>query len=475
MVTRPPVNSSSDRLDPALLKLMVILLIGATAPFLNATIVNVAINSLGTSFQVSVSTIQWVSTGYLLALAMAMPLSGWAIERFGGKQTWIFSLALFLFGSILAGAAWNISSLIAFRIIQGASAGLMIPGMLTLLIQGAGQKRLGRMITIVSLISVIIPILGPVIGGLFVSNLSWRWIFYINVPICVVGLVLAWRGITATPPHSSHPLDIIGLVLLSPALAAIIYGLSQAGTHGSFNSTNVVIPIVIGVVLLLAFVWHALRKRSEAIIDLHLFRRRSFSISASLLFLSGLALYGAMLLIPLYYQQVRGQSALSAGLILALQGVGTLLTRPVGNFIGRIGPKPIIIVGMALAALGTLAFTQAGISTNELLLGISLVIRGGGLGAASIAMATAAYQGLEHEEVPHATSATRILQQIGGSFGTAVIVVILQQQIANQPAGAIGQAIAYGNTFWWTLGFTMLGFILTLFLPGRKSKRTPVG
>ena len=451
---------------------MVILLIGAIAPFLDGTIVNVAVNSLGTSFQVSVSTIQWVMTGYLLALAMTIPLSGWAIERFGGKQTWIFSLALFLFGTVLAGAAWNISSLITFRIIQGASAGLMIPGMFTLLIQGAGQKQLGRMITIAYLIAVIVPILGPVIGGLIVSNLSWRWIFYVNVPLCVIGLVLAWRGMTATSPDRKRSLDIIGLVLLSPALAAIVYGLSEAGTHQSFNSPNVVIPIIIGVILLLAFVWHALRKRSEAIIDLHLFRRRSFSISASLLFLSGLSLYGALLLTPLYYQQVRGQSALIAGLILSLQGVGTLLTRPIGNFIGRIGPKPIIIVGMALAALGTLAFTQAGISTNGVLLGVSLVVRGGGLGAASIAMATAAYQGLEHEEVPHATSAVRILQQIGGSFGTAVIVVILQQQIAGQAAGVVGQAIAYDNTFWWALGFTMLGFILALFLPGRKPQLT---
>lgn len=471
-MTKQPASDSGtpDRLDPALLKLIAVLVIGALAPLFDSTIVNVAIHTLGTDFQVSVSTIQWVITDYLLALAIAMPLSGWAVERFGGKQTWMFSLGLFLVGSVLSGSAWSASSLIVFRLFQGFSAGLMIPVMQTLLVRAAGQKVLGRAITIATLIIVIVPISGPIIGGLIVSKLSWRWVFYVNVPLCLTGLALAWRGMSVTPSQDRRPLDVAGLLLISPGLAATIYGLSQAGSRKTFVDISVLVPVAIGIALLVLFVLHALHRRSNPIIDLHLFRRRSFAISAALLFLSGLSLYGALLLIPLYFQQVRGDSALTAGLILALAGVGSLLSRPAGNYIDRLGPKPVILVGMALAALGTLAYTQASVSTSVLLLGVSLVIRGGGLGAASIAMVTAAYESLKHEEIPDASSATRILQQVGGSFGTAVVIVIFQQYMARQiSSGVAEQANAFGHTFWWSVGFAAFAFILALLLPGRAT------
>jgi EmrB/QacA subfamily drug resistance transporter len=209
-------EDSKDRLDPALLKLAGILVLGALAPLLDSTIVNVALHTLGRELGAPVATIQWVTTGYLLALSMAIPATGWAVRRFGGKRVWIASLALFLAGSVLSGIAWSTGSLIAFRALQGAGGGLMLPVLQTLLVRAAGGRRIGRLMAVVTLPALIGPIFGPVAGGLIVGHLSWRWIFFVNVPIVLLAVVLAWRHLPADAPEGGGRLDWQGLLLLSP-------------------------------------------------------------------------------------------------------------------------------------------------------------------------------------------------------------------------------------------------------------------
>jgi len=464
---------SEERLDPAVLRLAGILLVGILAPLFDATIVNVALDALGRDLDASVSTIQWVVTGYLLALGMAIPLSGWSVARFGGKRTWMVSLGLFLAGSVLAGAAWNVGSLIAFRVLQGIGGGLMIPTMQTLVAQAAGGRNLGRLMAVASMPALVGPILGPVLGGLIVGNLSWRWIFFFNVPVCLATLVLAWRGMPAASPQGGQRLDVPGLALLSPAVAAVIYGLAQVGRHGGFADAAVVVPLAVGAGLLAAFAVHALRTREEPVVDLRLLRVRSFGASTGLLFLAGLSLYGALLLLPLYYQQVRGEGVLAAGLLLVLQGIGALLIRVrAGEFTDRIGARPVVLVGIALAAAGTSPFALAGPHTDQLLLGVALIVRGAGLGAVTVPAIAAAYQGLHEKQIPHASSARTIVQQVGGAFGAAVLAVILENRIADHaPAGGPGLAAAFDHAFWWSVGFTVLAFIPAFLLPRRASDR----
>jgi EmrB/QacA subfamily drug resistance transporter len=463
-------QTENDGLDPAFLKLAVILLTGAMAVMFDTTIVNVAIDTLSRELNAPVSTTQWVISAYVLALAMVVPVSGWAMDRFGAKQTWMGALALFAVGSMLSSLAWNIEILIAFRVLQGIGGGLMLPVLQTLLVNAAGQRNLGRMMSLVSLPGLLGPILGPVLGGLILSQLSWRWIFWVNIPLCVAGLVLAWRGLAPTAPKKSSHLDVIGLALLSPGLAAMIYGLSQAGSHGGFDNSAVLLPVAIGAVLLGSFAFHALHTKLP-LLDLRLFAVRSFTASNVLLFLSGLSVYGAMLLLPLYEQQVRGQSALAAGLLLAPQGLGMLLTRGyAGRLTDRIGARPIVLCGFLLTMVGTLAYTQAGVNSNELLLGASLVVRGAGLGAVTIPVMAGAYLGLKSNQVPHASIATRITQQLGGAFGAAVFALILQTQLAAHAAGGlVGRATAFDNAFWWSIGLTALAIIPALFLPGTRA------
>lgn len=439
----------SDRLDPAVLRLAGILVFGALAPLLDSTIVSVAIDALRTELHTTVAVVQWVSTAYLLALAMAVPITGWAVERAGAKRMWLVALLLFLVGSVLCGAAWDIGSLIAFRVLQGIGGGLMLPILQTLLMRAAGGRQLGRLMAVVSLPALVGPILGPVVGGLIVGNLSWHWIFYVNVPICVVAIVRAWRGLAADAGRSGHRLDLVGLLLLSPAVAALLFGLAQVGTEGGFGHAVVLAPLISGAALLALFVRRALRAE-RPLVDLTVFRRRSFAASGALMFLTGLSLFGPMLLLPLFYQQRHGLGVVAAGLMLVPQGVGSLLARGTGKLTDRIGPRPVVLGGIVLSVVGTLPFALG--DASFWVLGGALVLRGIGLSATNMAVLVGAFAELRHREIPHASSLTRILQQVGGSLGTAVLAVVLQQ------AG-------FGAAFTWALVFAALTVVPALLLP----------
>lgn len=452
----------SDRLDPAVLKLAGVLVVGALAPLLDSTIVNVALRSLAHDLHTSLATVQWVASAYLLALVMAVPLTGWAQARYGGKRIWLTALALFLAGSLLSANAWNIGSLIIFRALQGFAGGLMMPILTTMIMQAAGGRRIGKLMAVITLPALLGPILGPVLGGLILGHLNWPWIFYVNIPICVTALLLARHAVPADKPHRALRLDWPGLLMLSPALAALIYGLTQVGEQGGVLRAGVIAPVAAGVLLLIGFIARALRT-ADPLIDLRLLRIRSFAASCVLLFASGLALFGSLLLLPIFYQQLRGETVISTGLLLAPQGLGSLLARPVGALTDRTGPRPVIFGGLALAALAAVAFSFAGPDTPMSVLSVVLVVLGFGISSTNMAVMVGAYRDLSTDQIPHASSVTRVLQQLGGAFGAAVIAVVLQRQLTTHPAAQ--QTIAFAHTFWWIAAFAALAIIPTLLLP----------
>ena len=461
--------TKSDPLDPSVRKLIAILVVGVLAPLLDTTIVNVALHTLVDELKTTVSTVQWVGTGYLLAMGMAIPLAGWMASRLGDKRAWLFALALFLVSSLFAGLAWNIGSLIAFRVVQGVSSGLMIPLLQTLLVQAAGGKQIGRLMAAISLPAVVAPILGPVLGGLIIGYADWRWIFLINVPICLVGLVVAWRGLEPTPRREGSRLDVLGLLLLSPGLAAVLFVFSRFSTQHGVDVVTLV-PLVVGVALLVGFVVHALRSRGEPLIDVRLFRVGSFSASAVLLFLSGLSLFGGTLLVPLYLQQARHLSALEAGLVLVPQGIGALLARrTAGRLSDRIGARPLVLVGIVLTALPTIGFSQVDQHTSIVFIGACLLVFGCGVSTVSIPVLSVAYKGLSRAQIPHASGTTRILIQVGGSFGTSVIALVLSRELAANPGATDA---AFSGTFWWAAGFALIALVPALLLP-RQPREAP--
>lgn len=465
-------KSQKEKLDPVLLKTAIILVIGLLAPLLDSTMVNVAIKTISVDLKSTVSIVQWIITGYVLAMGISVPISGWATNRFGGKKVYMFSLILFLVGSVLSSLSWNISSLIAFRFLQGIGTGLMMPTVTTMLVQKSGGKNLGYIMSIVSLPMLLGPILGPMLGGVIVSNLGWRWTFYINIPISIIALFMAWLALpTDEPTKGKQQLDIIGILLLSPAFATLIYGISKMSSNGGFNNRLVTIPLVIGIVLMALFIIYSLHTNNTPVVDLHLFKSRNFSASSVLLFMAGIVTNGAMLLLPLYYQQVRGESILFTGIILIPQGIGMLLTRgKIGILQDRIGSRLIVTISLIVTIVGTIPFAFASSDTNQVLLAVALLIRGAGLGGLVIPIMASAYMGLNKDQVPDASIATRILQTIGGAFGSAILATIVQHQISSSSVYNIKTVTsAYNVAFWWSIGFAAVALIPALLLQMPKN------
>jgi EmrB/QacA subfamily drug resistance transporter len=464
---RTATPNIAERLPRDLVKLALALMLGAIMVAMDMTAVNVALQTLVHDFHTSVATIQWVSTAYLLALATVIPVSGWAVERYGARTMWTVSIFLFISGSVLSGLAWSAGSLVAFRALQGLGGGMIIPLIQTILAHAAGPDRVGRVMAVVGVPSMLGPVLGPVLGGVIVSDASWRLIFFINVPICVAALVAARRVVMPdTRRAAAARLDLAGLALLSPALVAIVYGLSRAATYGSFADAHVLAPEALGLALLLGFCAHALRMRGEPIIDLRLFRERRFASLSAIVFFFSMAMLGAALLLPLYYQQVRGEDALHAGLLLAPQGLGMAIALiAVSRLADRIDPRAAILFGLALTTGALLVYTSVGADTSIVLLSAAAFVSGAGIGAAFVPAMTGAYAGLPREAVSRATSSIRVVQQLGGSFGIAILAVVLERQTTAHGVGPADLASAYGNTFWWALAFTALALLPTLLLP----------
>jgi EmrB/QacA subfamily drug resistance transporter len=469
-----------------------VVITGVIMSILDTTIVNVALETLSRELNASLSTIQWVSTGYMLALGAVIPLTGWMSERFGAKRVWMTSVALFGAGSALCGLAWSAESLIFFRILQGIGGGMIMPVGMSVLAQTAGPHRVGRVMSVVGMPMLLGPILGPVIGGLIVDTASWRWIFYVNVPIAVLALVLAARLLHADAGRAeAGKLDWLGLALLSPGVAAIVFGLSETETHGGITDPIAWVPIVAGALLVAAFVWHALRA-PRPLLDVRLFRVPAFGAAAATTFLLAASLFGAMIIMPLYYQVGRGESALIAGLLMAPQGLGAALAMPfAGRLADRVGGGHVAVVGLLIATVGTLPFVFITGHSSYWLLGGILVLRGVGIGATMMPAMAAAFATLEHSQVPRATSALNVLQRVGGSIGTCVLAVVLQHEIRSALSGAAGAgggvaarlpeqvrervaeplASAFATTFWWALASTVAALVPAIVLA--RTERRP--
>lgn len=467
----PRLGPPADRLDPALIKLAAIVLTGAVVSLLDTTIVNVALATLVHRLPAGVGGVQWVSTAYLLALGTVIPVAGWSVDRFGARRMWLLTLVLFMVGSALCGVAWSLTSLIVFRVVQGVGGGMMLPLAQAIIAQAAGPARFGRAMSLVAIPAQLAPIIGPVLGGVVVNDLGWRWIFYLNVPICVLAIVLAWRGMPPDAPAGRARLDLVGLLLLSPGVAAVIYGFSEAGAKGGFTGATVLVPACFGTLCVVGFVWHSLRvTRIPPLLNLRLLRHRAVASSSALMFLFGCTLYGALFLMPLYYQQVRGAGALGAGLLLAPQGIGTMAALSVvGKLTDTTGPRRIVLLGMLVAVIGTIPFTRAAPGTNEVLLAGAMLVRGAGLGAATIPVMAAAYRGLERTEIPRVTSMINVLQRLGASFGTALLATILQRESAGH-AGPAGLAHGFDMAFTWALVLTVLPLTPGLLLPSTPAR-----
>lgn len=458
----PPSRTSTGRMLTALI-------VGGITAILDTTIVAIGLHTLTVDLDAPVATIQWVSTGYLLALAIAIPFVSWAQSRIGGKRLWVLALGTFVAGSVLCGCAWDAESLIVFRIVQGIGGGVMFPLMQTLAMQHIPPESRARTMAAVSLPVALGPVLGPVLGGLVLNWLDWRWLFLINVPIGVIGLVLAVLFLADDRPARGTArtrLDVVGALLLAPALAGLLYGLSNTHADGGFTQASVLVPGVGGAALLTTFVLWTVRREGSALVDVRLLAVRSVRASTITLAFLGAALFAGTFLLPLFFQTLHGYSVLDAALLLVPQGVGTLLARfAAGTLVERFGARTVAVAGFLTVAAATVPFALAGPDTNLWLLGAVLCARGIGLGIVLIPVMTVAYIDIDRDQMPQASGITRIVQQLGGAFGTALAAVVL-----TTAATAERPEAGFSAAFWFTIGATIVAALTALRLDDSASR-----
>ncbi len=462
------MQTADPRLDPHLRRIITAILVGASAVVFDSTILSVAIPRLVTALDAGLDSIQWVVTAYLLAMFAVIPVTGWAQARWGAKRLWLVALAVFTLGSALCGLAWDLPSMITFRTVQGLGGGVVIPLMATILMQAAGGRSVGRLMAVVGLPMALGPILGPVVGGLVLHVADWPWLFWLNLPLGACGLVLAVRLLPHDPPTTRPRLDVVGLALATIGVVALVLGLSRVTGDGGFGHPDVLLPCAVGLSLCVTYVLHALRRGPDALIDVALLRHRPLAMATLVSFAAGMAMYGAMFVLPLFYQVLRGSDPLATGLLLVPQGVGALASRSLaGRLTDSIGARWVVVGGFAVMTAATVPFALADTSTSGWLLGTVLLARGVGLGAVFMPLMASAYVGLAHDEIPQASIVTRVAQQVGGSFGIALIAVLLQQQTA-AASSAAEAADAFGTTFWCAVALMVVGLAAALLLPGRE-------
>ncbi|MFT4127739.1 MAG: DHA2 family efflux MFS transporter permease subunit [Gordonia sp. (in: high G+C Gram-positive bacteria)] len=423
----------TTKLDRRVLVIAGVVVLGAIMSILDVTVVAVAQNTFQQEFNTDAAGAAWTATGYTLALAAVIPLSSWAAARFGTKKVYLTSLLLFLMGSALCATATSIGMLVAFRVVQGLGGGLLMPIGMMILTKAAGPERVGSVMAVLGIPMLLGPIGGPILGGLLIEKASWHWVFLINIPIGVIALVYAWFALDNDDDTSRPSIDFLGLLMLSPGLALFLYGISSSTESGTFLDTTVLTTSIIGAVLIIAFIVHALRT-DNPLLDLRLFKNRTLTIAMISMTTFMIAFFGASLLYPQYFIGVRGESTLMAGLLLAPQGIGAMLTMPIaGQMTDRMGPGKFVLGGIVLIFLGMGSFVFLGPDTSYWLIGGALFVQGLGMGMTMMPIMSAALATLRGPQVPDGSTLTNVVQQTASSIGTAVISVILANMFTKHP------------------------------------------
>jgi EmrB/QacA subfamily drug resistance transporter len=464
-------------IEPHVKRIAVVIVLGAIMSVLDTTIVNVALETLSRDLDAPLSDIQWVATGYLLSLAAVIPITGWASTRFGARRLYVVALVIFTVGSALCGLAWSSGSLIAFRVLQGIGGGMIMPVGQMILVRAAGPKNLSRIMAMIGVPIILAPVFGPTVGGLLLEHVGWQSIFLINVPIGVVAVWATMRLLPKDLPGDAGKLDAIGLVLVAVGVTAITYGLAETGTH-DLGSANVVGPLIAGLILVGLFVARAMRI-PDPLLNVRLYGNRAFAAASLTTFALGGALFGAMVIIPLYFQTVRGEGAVTTGLLVGPQGIGAMIAMGMsGRLSDRFGAGRVTVVGVSITAIATIPFMLLTATTSYGITSAAMIFRGLGVGLSMMPAMTAAFAVLKPSEINHASPQLNTLQRVGGSIGVAVLTVVLQRntdELGRRAADPAALAGAYGDVYWWVLGVTVVALIPAFILMRVERRRRREG
>ncbi len=451
--------------------------LGLFMDILDTTIVTVALPTLSAEFGADTNTIEWVVTGYLLSLALWIPASGWLGDRFGTKRCFIFALFSFTLASGLCGAAWNIESLIAFRVLQGVGGGMLTPVGTAMLYRAFPPIERPKASSLLAMVTVLAPAIGPVLGGLLVEQASWRWIFYVNLPIGVIGLVFSAKYLVEHTEPTAGGFDLAGFLLSGVGLAGLLYGMAEGPVRGWTHP--LVLTALVGAFVCFAALVKVELAKPFPMLDLRLLADRSFRTPNLVSFASFGALLGLLFLLPQFLQGPRGFSPFESGLATFPQAVGVLIT---ARYIGAklyptFGPRRLVMFGMAANAIITLCFVWVDLDTSAWTIRALMLARGLTLGFGFIPLQAAAFARIKPESTGRASALSQAQRQAGAAVGVAVLATILIERRDALVGAKTGQAAvegliqAYHQAFLGSVILAVLAFIAGSFI--RDSDAAP--
>jgi len=406
-------------------------MLGTFMVVLDTTVVNVSLPHIAGSLNASIEETTWALTTYLAANAVILPITGWMANYFGRKRLLLLAILGFTSASVLCGMAPSLPLLILFRIVQGATGGVMQPLSQAIMLEAFPPKERGEAMAFFGIGIVVAPILGPVLGGWLTDNLSWRWVFYLNIPFGVLALLMVWHYVW--DPHyirrAAGGIDYWGLGLLTIGVAALQIGLDQGQREDWFSSAWITTLLVAAAVGLTLFVIHALRTRAP-IVDLRVFRDRTYSAGVLLISLQSFGLFGSLILTPIMLQTLMGYPSLQAGIAMAPRGMGSLLMTPVvGLALGRtrLDPRKLLAVGLAVSAWSLYWLSLLNLNAGYWDFFWPQFVQGAGMALLFTPLATVSMDRIPREAMGNATSLFNLLRNIGGSVGIAVVQTILSR------------------------------------------------
>lgn len=432
-------------LPPGSRLLIGILVVSSFVMILNETIMSVALPRLMVDLSITASTAQWLTTGFLLTMAVVIPITGFLFQRFTLRQVFVASMTLFSFGTLLAATAPGFELLLTGRVVQAGGTALMLPLLMNTVLNLVPAHSRGKMMGVISIVIAVAPAIGPTISGIILQALDWRWMFWLVFPIALVAFAVGFRLVKNVTPTSTPSFDALSVVLSALAFGGLVYGLSSIGHSAEGASVPVWIPLTIGVVALAVFVRRQIARQDSgrALLNLRPFATPTFSIGLGMLAISMMALFGAIILLPLYLQNIRGLDTLTTGLMLLPGGLTMGSLAPfVGRIFDRVGPRPLVIPGSMVvsAALWLMTLLDAE-SALPMVVAIHCVLS---IGLATIMtpLMTSSLGSLPAQYYSHGSAIFNTAQQLAGAAGTALFVTVMSTTATSRIASGVGDVVA---------------------------------
>jgi EmrB/QacA subfamily drug resistance transporter len=441
---------------------------------MDMTITNVAVPTLTTEFHTNTTTIEWVITGYLLSLALFIPISGWLGDRFGTKSVFTAALSTFLFGSVLCGLAWDVNSLIAFRVIQGIGGGMLTPVGMTMLFRAFPPSERAAASAILAIPVTVAPALGPLLGGYIVEYHDWRWIFFLNIPAGIIAIAATTLFIREERQENPGKLDVLGFVLAGLGLVGVVYALSQAG-HRGFDDPEVMLFGLGGLAVLGLFTLVELRSE-EPMLDVRLLTDKLFGASNFVLLVGNASMMGTFFLLPIFLQTQKGLSAFDVGLVTFPIAVGVaLMAQPAAKLYPRIGPRRMMIIGFSGNMAMTLALALINYQTADWLIGANMFVRGLFMAFVFIPLQAATFATISPEATGRASAIFSVSRQVAASFGVAILATALTNRLGYHDAALADPATrdaaltAFQDTFLFAGVVSILGILACFLIDDEKA------